>query len=227
MSLDEKEPAVADIVVGVPCYRDGPMVERCLRSLQEAEVQLLLVDNGADADVKQVLADRGIIIRNDVNRYVNPAWNQIMKWFLEAAKYKILVVANSDLVMEAGWAAKLRAHVENNPKASLFFGRVGENQSSKGAFFAMCREAVLASYPIPEDILIYGGDDFIFEVHRQAGLLDSVMDDVVMWHAVSGTISKAPELAEIGRRDNACWHHYVLPQIVPQRVKEIAARNKR
>lgn len=225
MTSAEQEAADADIVVGVPCYRDGFMVAQCLQSLQEPKIQLLIVDNGSDPDVKQAIGARGVVIRNEVNRYVNPAWNQIMRWFIEADRYDLLVIANSDLVMVPGWASNLRAHRAVNRQAEIIFGVVGPSQSSMGAFFALTQSAVRASYPIPDDLLIYGGDDFIFEVNRRVGFSESVAEEVKMFHAVSGTISKSPELWEIGRRDNARWHHHVLPQIVPQRVQEFLARN--
>lgn len=218
--------ADADILVGVPCYKDGPMVDRCLRSLAEPRVQLLIVDNGSTSDVKQVLVDKGIVIRNEVNRYVNPAWNQMMKWFLRSDRYDFLVLANSDLVMTAGWAAKLRAHRAANRQEQIIFGKVSSGQSSMGAFFAMTRRSVLACYPIPDDILIYGGDDFIFEVNRRVGFAETLAAGVTMFHVVSGTISKSPELGEIGRRDTAQWHHHVLPNLVPRRIKDFLRKKK-
>ena len=214
--------ADADILVGVPCYRDGPMVDRCLRSLQEPRIQLLIVDNGADQDVKQVIGGKGVVIRNKVNRYVNPAWNQMMQWFLDAGPYDLLVLANSDLVMTAGWSAKLRAHRVTNRQEQIIFGKVGPAQRSMGAFFAMTRRSVEASYPIPDDLLIYGGDDFIFEVNRGIGFSETVVDDLTMFHAVSGTISKSPELWKIGRRDKKRWHRRVRPKIVPRRVRKFS-----
>jgi glycosyltransferase involved in cell wall biosynthesis len=218
--------ADADVLVGVPCYKDGPMVDKCLRSLQETGVQILIVDNGSAPDVKQAIAGKGIVIRNDVNRYVNPAWNQMMRFFLDRpGRYDFLVIANSDLVLDAGWASKLRAHREARRQEQIIFGKVGPEHSSMGAFFAMTRRAVLAACPIPDEILIYGGDDFIFEVNRRVGFAERVVEDLTMFHAVSGTISKSPELWEIGRNDNAQWHHHVLPKIVPQRVKDFLARN--
>ena len=212
--------ADADILVGVPCYKDGPMVERCLRSLREPKVQLLIVDNGSGPDVKQAIDGKGVVIRNAVNRYVNPAWNQMMTWFLDAGHYDLLVLANSDLVMTAGWSAKLRVHRASNRQEQIIFGKVGSGQRSMGAFFAMTTQSVLACCPIPDDILIYGGDDFIFEVNRRVGFTETVAEGVTMFHAVSGTISKSPELWEIGRRDNAQWHHHVLPKLVPPRIEE-------
>src|SRR4029079_2005889 len=128
----------ADILVSVPCYKDAPMVARCLASLQEPGGQLLLVDNGAESDVKGVLADKGVLIQNPVNQYVNPAWNQAMEWFLDRpGTYDLLVLANSDLLLDAGWADKLRAHRRAHRQEQLLFGDVGSQQSSQGAFFAM------------------------------------------------------------------------------------------
>lgn len=215
----------ADVLIGVPCYKDGAMVDRCLCSLQEPKVQLLIVDNGADVDVKHVIAGRGIVIRNDTNRYVNPAWNQMMQLFLERAdRYDLLVIANSDLVLDAAWAEKLRVHRATDRRDQIVFGKVDREHSSMGAFFAMTRTAVEAVCPIPDELLIYGGDDFIFEVNRRVGFAQSVVEDLTMFHEVSGTISKAPELWEIGRRDSERWYQHVLPELVPKRVEEFLAR---
>lgn len=215
--------AGADILVGVPCYKDGPMVDRCLSSLREPGVQLLVVDNGSGPDVKEAVAGKGIVIRNEVNRYVNPAWNQVMEFFLEReGEYDLLVLANSDLVLDVGWADKLRAHRAADRREQVTFGKVEPEQLSLGAFFAVTTAVVRAVYPIPGEILIYGGDDWIFEVSRRVGFAEVVVESLAMLHEVSGTISKSPELWEIGRRDNARWHHHVLPKLVPKRVEELA-----
>jgi GT2 family glycosyltransferase len=201
------------------------MVGRCLTSLQEPGVQLLIVDNGSLPDVKQAIDGRGVVIRNAVNKYVNPAWNQVMEWFLaRPGRYDLLVIANSDLVLDEGWADKLRAYRATSRQEQIVFGKVGPQHSSRGAFFAMTPGAVLAVYPVPDDLLIYGGDDFIFEVNQRVGFTEAVVDDLVMFHVVSGTISKSPELWGIGRRDNGLWHHHVLPKIVPERVRAFMAR---
>lgn len=219
--------ADADILVGVPCYKDGPMVDRCLRSLQEPTTQLLIVDNGAGSDVKQAIVGRGIVVRNDVNLYVNPAWNQIMRFFLDRPdQYDLLVIANSDLVLDAAWAEKLRAHRAADRREQIVFGKVSPQHSSMGAFFAMTRAVVQAACPIPDELLIYGGDDFIFEVNRRVGFAQCIVEDLTMFHAVSGTISKSPELWEIGRRDSARWNHHVLPELVPKRVEEFLSRTR-
>lgn len=189
-----------DILVGVPCYKDGPMVDRCLRSLAEPGVQLLLVDNGSDPDVKQAISGKGLVIRNDVNRYVNPAWNQIMEVFLEQSTYDLLVIANSDLVLDPGWAATLRAHRTLHSCDQIIFGVDAPRQRrSAGSFFALTRSAVLASCPIPDDLLVMGGDDFIFHVNLGVGHEEHVVSALTMSHIERGTYDKSPEIWGIAR----------------------------
>jgi glycosyltransferase involved in cell wall biosynthesis len=215
----------ANILVGIPCYKDGLMVGHCLRSLIEPKVQLLIVDNGAPIDVKQAIEGRGIVIRNDVNRYVNPAWNQMMRYFLNRpGKYDMLVLANSDLVLDPGWSSTLRTHLANDPREQLIFGLdAPRHRTSAGSFFAMTARAVAVSYPIPDDLLIMGGDDFIFHVCRQVGCAEPTLQSLTMTHVERGTYDKSPEVWEIARQDTERWHRTVLPNLVPQRVAEFLA----
>lgn len=211
-----------DILVGVPCYKDGPMVNRCLRSLAEPGVQLLVVDNGADPDVKQAIAGSiSIVIRNDVNRYVNPAWNQIMAVFLQSPRYDLLVIANSDLVLDPGWAERMRAHRAHHPREQILFGVDAPRQRrSAGTFFAMTRRAVLASYPIPDDLLIMGGDDFIFYVNLGVGHEEHVVPSITMTHVERGTYDKSPEIWDIAKEDTRRWDHHGLTRLAPRRIRK-------
>lgn len=220
--------ADSDILVGVPCYKDGPMVDRCLRSLEEPKVQLLIVDNGSASDVKQAINGRGIIIRNDVNRYVNPAWNQMMRFFLDRPnRYDLLVIANSDLVLDPGWSSKLRAHREVNRQEQIIFGIDAPRQrTSVGAFFAMTSRSVAACHPIPDELSIMGGDDFIFAVNRGVGYSEPLIESLTMTHVERGTYDKSPEVWDIARRDTKRWEQHVLPDLVPRRINEVISREK-
>ncbi len=219
--------ADADILVGVPVYKDGLMVQRCLASLEEPGVQLLIVDNGSDPDVKQVLPGKGVIIRNAQNRYVNPAWNQVMEFFLaHRGRYKVLVLANSDLILDAGWAAKLREHLQAGSDAQIIFGVDAQRtRSSLGSFFAMTPEVVRASWPIPDDFLIFGGDDFIFHVNFGLRRSQHVLGSLTMFHVERGTYDKSPEIWEIGRRDTDRWNAYG-PDLAERRVNEVIERDR-
>jgi glycosyltransferase involved in cell wall biosynthesis len=224
MRIDEQVVvADADILVGVPCYKDGPMVERCLRSLVAPKVQILIVDNGSPPDVRRAIDGRGIVIRNRTNRYVNPAWNQLMAYFrARPSQYDLLVIANSDLVLDPGWAAELRAHRQRHPQEQVAFGvDIQRKHPTFGAFFAMTHRAVDASYPIPSDLLIMGGDDFIFQISRWVGNDQLVIESLTMTHVGRGTLNQCPELDAIAKRDTERWFEYVRDKIVPRRAHEI------
>jgi hypothetical protein len=215
----------ADILVGVPVYKDGPMVTRCLDSLVEAGVQLLVVDNGSTSAVKRAIKGRGIIICNAVNRYVNPAWNQMMEFFQQARRYDLLAIANSDLILDPGWAQRLRDHCKRCPHEQIICGFDGPRQrSSLGSFFAMTPRAIAACLPIPEDLLVMGGDDFIFNVALGVGCEKHILTDLTMTHVERGTYDKSPEVWDIARRDTDRWNRHGLTKLVPQRVADFLAR---
>jgi glycosyltransferase involved in cell wall biosynthesis len=212
----------ADILVGIPCLNDGPMVDRCLGSLEESGVQLLIVDNGSAPDVKQAISGRGILIRNEVNRYVNPAWNQMMKVFLEhPSRYDLLVIANSDLVLDPGWSSKLRAHRQVYRNEQLIFGMDAPRQrKSAGTFFAMTCLVAVASWPIPDDLLVMGGDDFIFNVNAGVGHDEHVVRPITMTHVERGTYDRTPEIWDIAREDTDRWNRHVFRDLVPRRIRD-------
>jgi len=211
----------ADILVGVPCYKDGPMIERCLQSLIEPGVQILIVDNGSPADVKQVLHGRGIVIRNALNRYVNPAWNQMMQLFLAERRHDLLVLANSDLVLDPGWADKLRTQQRKVRSDQIIFGfDAPRGHATRGEFFALSRRAAAACCPIPDDLLVLGGDDFIFHVADGIGCEKHAVKELTLSHVIRGTYDKSPEVWRIGRCDTAAWFEHVLPALVPQRINQ-------
>ncbi len=215
----ERVVPAADILVGVPCYKDGPMVDRCLRTLEEPGVQLLIVDNGSAADVKQVISGRGVVLRNDVNKYVNPAWNQMMEVFIRSG-YDLLVIANSDLILDPGWAQKLRDQRKQRRREQILFGVDAPRQRrSAGAFFAMTHRAALASFPIPDDFLVMGGDDFIFYVNLGVGHDEHVIPAITMTHVERGTYDKSPEIWDVAREDTRRWNQYGLRDLVPQRLR--------
>lgn len=200
------------------------MVARCLDSLVAPGVQLIIVDNGSTADVKRAIKGRdAIVIRNKVNHYVNPAWNQVMAVFLSQPGYDLLVLANSDLVLDPGWAQKLGEHRQTCQSDLIFGIDAGRQRPSLGSFFALSRRAVEAVYPIPDDLLVFGGDDFIFAVARGIGCKEHVLESLTMSHVERGTYDKSPEIWDVGRRDTVRWRRHVLPKLVPKRIAKILA----
>jgi GT2 family glycosyltransferase len=103
-------------LVGIPClYGAGHTKEAIESVVNKPGVDLLLIDNGAEQSVKEVLHSYSNrlnvkIIINPVNIYVNPAWNQILNHFLNN-KYDYLLIMNSDLILHKDWKNILDAYL--------------------------------------------------------------------------------------------------------------------
>src|SRR5579859_4489331 len=99
------------VLVGIPVLYNG---NTCLKAFKSVigEADLLIIDNGSENDVKQAIREiwhehaNVKVIQNAENLFVNPAWNQIIKYFLDS-KYDQLVIMNSDLILELGWSSYL------------------------------------------------------------------------------------------------------------------------
>ena len=83
MAIVRPKPYVTSkkMLVGIPVFRLGNVASYTLNSVIDTPADVLIVDNGADADVKRAITayPRAKVIVNEKNEYVNFAWNQIMK----------------------------------------------------------------------------------------------------------------------------------------------------
>ena len=115
------------VLVGIPVFRIGGLVQLCLASLVCTPATVLAVDNAADADVKQVLKTFGSsyvkAIVNEENRYCNGGWNQIMKYGLDNG-FDVVALGSSDAVLHKGWydAVLKRMREHNN---EILFPSIG------------------------------------------------------------------------------------------------------
>ena len=213
------------IMLGVPVFReDRAMVEEAIRSFLDPLVNVVVVDNGATEEAKAAIATfHGEIdvIHNSTNIYVNPAWNQIAERFLQS-EAEILVVANADLLVRPGWAESLLDRRELG-KNEIWFGRRTSNApeamgarhhspveatntlASRGGFFALTRKAISLVFPIPSELRIFYGDDWIFGILGRIGYRQVTLADVVVWHEESVSQNRLPELNGIIWQDRQAW----------------------
>ena len=221
-------------MLGVPCFaEDRELLLRALRSFAEPHVDVVAVDNGGGPGVKAALREVGSqvsVITNERNVYVNPAWNQLADRFL-ASDSEILVVANADLVMAAGWSDSLLMRhdlARASGQREFWFGRIvadiqqvarpceptaettGE-QCSGGSLFALTREAVRLAFPVPGELLIWYGDGWIHTLLSVAGYRGLPLQGLVAWHrgGLSSERLPAAERTPITDRDRACWDSYL------------------
>ena len=231
------------IMLGVPVFReDKTMVEGAIQSFLDPLVNVVVVDNGASEDAKAGIAtfqDAVEIIRNQENIYVNPAWNQLAKRFL-SSDAEILVIANADILVRSGWAESILAR-HNFDTDEIWFGHrthdvqettglrqysskeTTKQPSSRGGFFAMKRKAVPTVFPIPSELRIFYGDNWIFDVLAMGGYREVTLADVVVWHEESVSRKRLPEVDDIFRQDRHEWDTHLCHRA---RHADVAMRNK-
>ena len=220
------------IMLGTPCFaEDYALLVQALRSFQQPDVDVVAIDNGGSPDVKRAIEEMTqdiSVIRNARNIYVNPAWNQLAKQFLDSDA-EILVLANADLAVAPGWAASLlmrheRARDCGDPE--FWFGRIVHNveealrpcapsiettdtQGTAGSFFAMTRAAVRIAFPVPAELLIWYGDGWIHTLLSKAGYRGVALRDMVCWHRGGVSTGHVHERTPITDREKVIWDTYL------------------
>lgn len=223
------------ILVGIPALYGYQHTKNAIESvLNQSDVDLLLIDNGGDEDIKKIVWDYSVhpkfsVITNENNVFVNPAWNQIMRTFLESkykvdrATYDLLCIMNSDLELNKGWSNVVRSMLKENNRRSLSpkvvndlprFNRVVDPSNTScmdvtiglpGVFFTLTKEQCKLVYPIPETIKVWFGDNWIFDKLRNNGHSTVVVDNLLAIHGNSQTVSRVPGISEIIEQDKLEW----------------------
>lgn len=187
-------------LVGIPVVTGyNHTIEAVESVLKSDQSELLIIDNNAEPKLKEYFESisdnpRVHIIVNEKNIYVNPAWNQIMKFFLDG-DYDNVIILNSDAILCNDWdkfldgyydtlggAIPVPRYVKNktriNPaniyewgfvswyfwKDDLEEGEKNEYPSIPGVCICLTREDVELIYPIPDTIRVWMGDDYIYKV---------------------------------------------------------------
>lgn len=101
-------------LVGIPCLSGADHCRAAIESvIFKNNTHVLLIDNGAEKSVKNLLSSffgmrNADIIHNEKNIYVNPAWNQILDFFLNHSNCDYLLIMNSDLIVHKHWDIVLK-----------------------------------------------------------------------------------------------------------------------
>ena len=218
------------ILVGIPVFRVPGLVQLCLGSLVNTPATVLVIDNAADQDVKQVLRAFGEsikVITNTQNGYCNGGWNQIMKYGLEN-EFDIIALGSSDVTMHRGWYEPiLKRFVEHdneilipapgpgvktpNPNNVLFNPQIGWHQSF------LPRKAVELVYPIPVGLRHWFGDNHMYQTLIPKGWQTVLLNDVQCHHEQSAVTIRVPEAGSVVAQDKIEWER--LSNEHPNRYK--------
>lgn len=203
------------IMVGIPVIYDVDCVRRCLEHIKEAD-EILIVDNNSTLDIKKLIQPYNKIV-NDKNIYVNPAWNQLMSYFLDHKEFDTIIILNSDIYLKNDVIRKIKTLDLDGDKIIPLvtgvsaFENVKELKTSvvtdgvPGVFLCMSRKMVELVYPIPAEIKLWFGDNWIFQKLRKAGYKMTVFNDLQAMMDWSRSISKLPEATKIIEEDKVAW----------------------
>lgn len=205
-----------NILVGIPVLYNGAVCLQAFKSVIE-EADLLIVDNGSDADVKEAVNQmhsyndgciRVGLIRNTKNEYVTYAWNQLLASFLDNnCPYEQLVIMNSDLIMRTGWSKYLEDNVWCIVNGGAYNADTEVFEGIAGTFINFNKEMAKLVYPIPESLKIWYGDTFIEKKFKKAGYKMIVKSGLLADHVHGGsvTVRQLPEFQEVIQQDAVEW----------------------
>jgi len=129
--------------------------------------EIILIDNNKGERPAQINnTDKIIILEQEENIYVNPAWNL----GVELSKFDNLCITNDDLVWDInilpfilenihlGVIGQSTSNYNRNPTSELTLERMGVRDWGWGCCFFLTKENWL---PIPEGLKIACGDDYL------------------------------------------------------------------
>lgn len=205
------------ILTGIPCLFGAVHTKASIDSVIN-ESDVLLIDNGAEQAVKDVISKYNCHkIHNKENIFVNPAWNQIISFFLNN-DYDTLVIMNSDIIMEKGWSGVLNK-VETDIIAVPNLGSASEDvevhSGTPGVFIHLNRKQAEIIYPITDCIKVWFGDNWIYQILRTLGYKTIVYHELKANHYHSGSqnVSRVKGISEIIEEDKRQWAERGIPEM--------------
>lgn len=157
----------------IPTLQRAPQLAELVAMLsQHPLVDEVLIINNAITPLP-FRGDKVRVLQPERNMYVNAAWN----WGAREARSDLLAFANDDVMFEPDLLAAVRSRLVRRrvgmigPHASAFngtkrrraFRSVYKRGHGMGTLMFMRRESFT---PIPEDLLIWCGDDWLFRHQR-------------------------------------------------------------
>jgi hypothetical protein len=191
------------VMVGIPVLNGNDWVKKCVDSTYPQADDFLIIDNGADREGKIIIEPYKKIV-NEKNIYVNPAWNQIMKAFLESDN-NYLIIQNSDLILGASAINEIRKIDIAKDKTNIIAHQVDEfsnNPSEEiidlgdgvpGIMIIMDKEMCKMVYPIPEDLKLWYGDNWIYCRLQKNGYKFILHKSIEVKHGLSKSINYLPD----------------------------------
>jgi hypothetical protein len=204
------------VLIGVPAFRLPDSVGWSLDPLIDTPAKVLVIDNAADQDVKDVLKryeGKIEVIVNSENTYCNGAWNQILEYGL---KHDFDVIGlGTDLILKPNWYNILTEYVKTSDKEVClpciiskpednFDGvKVADNIAGPLTFFPKAAADLI--YPIPHSLKHWYGDTYMFGKLRANGWKTVVLGAMKAEHPWSQVTYRTPEAYQVIEQDKIEW----------------------
>lgn len=203
------------------------MVDSVLRNSAGHEIEFAFVDNGSSDGTAPYLRElqgrtRAHVITNSENRYVNPAWNQLME-YASGRDAEMIVLANNDILCGPGWLdAATREFKKDRDAGALRYFLPNSQFENPGSFendvritpprqdtvlaragwcFFFSPEAVRLAFPIPDGLRLWFGDDWIHTVLARNGYKCEAIMDCYCLHYVSVSVNEVGDRVAIIAED--------------------------
>lgn len=237
--------------VAILAFNNHAVTEKCVARVRESGFcgELILVDNGSEPNFEALARQYSCVyVRNRVNRYVNPAWNQIFR----KCKTEYLTLLNNDCLVRDKYLDSVVRVMDNrrisllsptlklaealeissdefrseesqpliNPAAS----REGHVMTINMTHYRNCR------WRIPRMLLIWGGDDWIWGQLRSRGYVCGRISNWTCVGEMHSTIKKynriiQPILDRDARRmNNSLMICNLLVHADPSRAGQVLSR---
>jgi hypothetical protein len=181
--------------------------------------EIILIDN-SEMNIDTLEIDKLNHIKEEKNTYINPAWNK----GVSLAKYDKLLILNDDVWMDWGILEVLKDYITPDIGAiglagnSIDLEETGElslvpvthRYGNFGVAMFIHKKSWL---PIPEEMKLWGGDDWIFVKNRNSGKPNFKVEGLKLFGEISGTLENedlTPVLNPIKERDLELKNYYNL-----------------
>lgn len=163
-----------------------------------------------------------VLLRNEGNESLSKCWNRVLQTALEHGA-ELLCLTNNDIVVGPGWLDGIVEQYKKGQKAYWlpngavpFFrfedrvreraktGRTTKGRAGWCMFFR--KETVNEFLPIPEELRLWYGDDFIHWKLKQAGYECLTVDDSCAYHFGSKTVETIGKIQHIIDADKIVYN---------------------
>ncbi|MES2395659.1 MAG: hypothetical protein V4549_06635 [Bacteroidota bacterium] len=221
------------ILVVLPCFGHGWILKQTIKRWSGAD--LFVIQDNSQCDVIDVFKELNITpnIITDEDWYVNKCWNAGMKYFLES-DYDLICLATMDTWMRDNWKAilehnynplsdevvlpdfvtegdlKMEELNQSVPYCERFLRTSGTGNFA--TFFN--RKAVELFYPIPDEIKLWYGDEWIFTILRNIGFKTVTYTQLYAYQFGSITVNQNTKAFDVIQHDKEAWESSVKNKMI-------------